>query len=70
MDGHRTRVRRVGLHFTTASAVVHLPLDGVRVREIADPLPPVDVYLIWRRDDDSSVLRRVLRTSEEILPGH
>ena len=59
----------VGLHFTTASAVAHLPLDGVRVREIADPLPLIDVYLMWRRDDDSSVLRRVLRTSEEILPG-
>jgi DNA-binding transcriptional LysR family regulator len=59
----------VGLHFTTASAVTHLPLDGVRVREIADPLPAISVYLIWREDDDDPVLDRVLRTSEEILPG-
>ncbi|MBP2364579.1 LysR family transcriptional regulator [Pseudonocardia parietis] len=59
----------VGLHFTTASAVAHLPLDGVRVREIADPLPTIDVFLIWRRDDDSAVLERVLQTSTEILPG-
>lgn len=59
----------VGLHFTTASAVAHLPLDGVRVREIADPLPTIDVFLSWRRDDDSAVLRRVLQTSAETLPG-
>ena len=59
----------VGLHFTTASAVAHLPLDGVRVCEIADPLPAISVYLIWRQDDDDPVLQRVLRTSEEVLPG-
>jgi DNA-binding transcriptional LysR family regulator len=60
----------VGLHFTTANAVAHLPLDGVRVREIADRLPAIDVFLIWRRDDDSPVLQRVLRTSEEVLPHY
>lgn len=58
----------VGLHFTTASAVAHLPLDGVRVRDIADPLPSIDVFLAWRRDDDSAVLGRVLRTSAQTLP--
>ncbi|MDN5914685.1 MAG: LysR family transcriptional regulator [Pseudonocardia sp.] len=59
----------VGLHFTTDSAVAHLPLDGVRVREIADPLPTIDVLLAWRRDDESPVLHRVLQTSEEVLPA-
>lgn len=59
----------VGLHFTTASAIAHLPLDGVRVREIADPIPAIGVFLTWRRDDDSPVLHRVLRTSEKVLPG-
>jgi hypothetical protein len=59
----------VGLHFTTASAVAHLPLDGVRVREVADSLPMIDVVLAWRRDDDSAVLHRVLQTSKEVLPG-
>jgi DNA-binding transcriptional LysR family regulator len=59
----------VGLHFTTASAVAHLPLDGVRIRELADPLPPIAVYLIWRRGDDDRALRRVLRTSESVLPN-
>jgi DNA-binding transcriptional LysR family regulator len=49
--------------------VAHLPLDGVRIREIADPVPPIFVYLIWRQDDDDPALRHVLRTSEEILPG-
>ena len=59
----------VGLHFTTASAVAHLPLDGVRIREISDPLPPIDVFLAWRRDHDSAVLQRVLQTSRDVLPG-
>jgi DNA-binding transcriptional LysR family regulator len=58
----------VGLHFTTASAVQNLPLEGVRIREVADPLPPITVYLIWRAGDDDAVLQRVLRTSEEVLP--
>ncbi|MEU7816347.1 LysR substrate-binding domain-containing protein [Pseudonocardia sp. NPDC049154] len=58
----------VGLHFTTASAVANLPLDGVRILDVADPLPPITVYLIWRQDDDAPALHRVLRTSEEVLP--
>jgi DNA-binding transcriptional LysR family regulator len=59
----------VGLHFTTAGAVAHLPLDGVRVKEVADPLPPISVYMVWRHDDTAPVLHRVLRTSEMVLPG-
>jgi DNA-binding transcriptional LysR family regulator len=59
----------VGLHFTTASAVAHLPLDGVRIREITDALPPISVFLIWRQGDDDAALHHVLRTSEETLPG-
>jgi DNA-binding transcriptional LysR family regulator len=58
----------VGLHFTTGSAVQNLPLDGVLIREVADPLPPITVYLIWREGDDDAVLQRVLRTSKEVLP--
>lgn len=57
----------VGLHFTTASAVARLPLDGVRILEVADPVPPIAVHLIWRADDDDPALHRVLRTAEEIL---
>ena len=59
----------VGLHFTTASAVEHLPLDGVRIRELVDVDPAIEVYLLWRSDDPSAVLGRVLRTSETVLPG-
>jgi DNA-binding transcriptional LysR family regulator len=58
----------VGLHFTTAGAVAHLPLDGVEIREITDPLPPIAVYLIWRSEDHDPALHRVLRTSEVVLP--
>ena len=50
--------------------MAHLPLDGVCIRELADPLPPISVYLIWRLGDDDPALRRVLRTSEDVLPGH
>jgi DNA-binding transcriptional LysR family regulator len=57
----------VGLHFTTASAVARLPLDGVVIRELAEPVPPMFVYLVWRRDDDRA-LRAVLGTAEELLP--
>lgn len=57
----------VGLHLTTASAVEHLPLDGVHIVEVAD-LPAISVYLVWREDDENPALRRVLETSERVLP--
>jgi DNA-binding transcriptional LysR family regulator len=58
----------VGLHFTTASAVAQLPLDGVVIQEIADPVPPILVHLLWRRTDDNPALAHVLDTAEELLP--
>lgn len=58
----------VGMHFTMAGAIAHLPLDGVAICEVDDDLPQLHVYLIWRRDDDDPALRRVLRTSEELFP--
>lgn len=57
-----------GLHFTSASAVATLPLDGVRITDVADALPAVTVYLIWRSDDETPALRRVLDTAAEVLP--
>ena len=39
----------VGLHFTTATTVAHLPLDAVHICQIADPLPAISVYLLGRR---------------------
>jgi DNA-binding transcriptional LysR family regulator len=58
----------VGMHFTMARAIAHLPLDGVAICELADDLPLIEVFLIWRRGDDDPALARVLRTSEELLP--
>ncbi|TDV57549.1 LysR family transcriptional regulator [Actinophytocola oryzae] len=58
----------VGLHFTTASAVASLPLDGVVIREVVDPVPPVLVYLAWRRAGENGALAHVLRTAAELLP--
>ncbi|OJY53560.1 LysR family transcriptional regulator [Pseudonocardia sp. 73-21] len=59
----------VGLHFTTASAVAQLPLDGVRIVEVQDTMAPIAVHLVWRSDDDGQVLHRVLATATEVLPG-
>lgn len=59
----------VGLHLTTGSAVEHLPVDGVHVREVADPLPAISVFLIWRQDDEAPALHRVLRTADDVLTG-
>ena len=58
----------VGLHFTSASAVARLPLDGVVIREVADPLPPILVYLVWRAADDDRALAHVLHTAADLLP--
>jgi DNA-binding transcriptional LysR family regulator len=58
----------VGLHFTTAIAVAQLPLDGVVIREMVEPVPPILVHLLWRRGDDDRALAEVLHTAEELLP--
>jgi DNA-binding transcriptional LysR family regulator len=58
----------VGLHFTTTQAVAYLPLEGVRIREITDPLPTISVFLVWREGPaEHSALHRVLATSEQVL---
>lgn len=57
---------RVGVHLTTATAVEHLPHDGVRTVEVRD-LSAISVFLLWREDDDDPALHRVLRTSEQVL---
>ena len=59
----------VGLHFTTDSAVAHMPLDGVRVIRLAEPTPAVFVYLIWRRDDVDPALGHALATAQELFPA-
>lgn len=58
----------VGLHFTTASAVSRLPLDGVVIRDVADPLPSILVHLAWRRTDEDRALAHVLHTAADLLP--
>jgi DNA-binding transcriptional LysR family regulator len=58
----------VGLHFTTDTAVAHMPLDGVRVIRVTDQTPPVFVYLLWRRDDHEPALAHVLTKANELFP--
>ncbi|MBN9742709.1 LysR family transcriptional regulator [Amycolatopsis sp. A1MSW2902] len=58
----------VGLHLTTDSAAEQLALDGMRVLSLADPLPAMYVYLLWRDENVEPALGRVLEVSERVLP--
>lgn len=58
----------VGLHFTTDSAVERMPLEGVRIIPVADEMPSILGYLMWRADDQDPALAKVLETSEQMLP--
>ena len=58
----------VGLHFTTDAAVRQMTLDGVRIVPLAEDIPPVFGYLLWRTADPNPALANVLRLSEQVLP--
>ena len=58
----------VGLHFTTDSAVRQMTLDGVHIVPLAEPIPPVFSYLLWRTGDHDPALANVLGLSEQVLP--
>jgi DNA-binding transcriptional LysR family regulator len=58
----------VGLHFTTESGLRQMTLDGVTAVPLADELPPVYGYLLWRAGDRDPALARVLELSEQVLP--
>ena len=58
----------VGLHFTTDSAVRQMTLDGVRIVPLAEEIPPVFSYLLWRTGDQDPALANVLGISEQVLP--
>ena len=57
----------VGLHFTTDSAVANMSLDGVRVLRLAEPNPPMFVYLAWRGGEPDPALGHVLATADELF---
>lgn len=56
-----------GLHYTTDSALRPMTLDGVRVVALADEVPPVFTYLVWRSGDRDAALARVLGIADEVL---
>ena len=58
----------VGLHYTTDSAVRQMTLDGVRIVPLAEEIPPVFSYLLWRTGDPDAALAKVLGISEQVLP--
>jgi DNA-binding transcriptional LysR family regulator len=59
----------VGLHFTTDAAVANMPRDGVRVPRLAEPNPPMFVYLAWLDGEVDSALAQVLATAAELFPS-
>ena len=58
----------VGLHVTTESALSRMALDGVRMVQLADDIPPIHGYLLWRAGTPDPALATVLRISEGVLP--
>jgi DNA-binding transcriptional LysR family regulator len=58
----------VGLHFSTDSAVAQMTLDGVRIVPLAEEIPPIFCYLLWRTGDPDRALAKVLEISEQVLP--
>jgi DNA-binding transcriptional LysR family regulator len=58
----------VGLHFTTDSAIRQMTLDGVHIVPLAEEIPPVFSYLLWRTGDQDPALAKVLGISEQVLP--
>ena len=45
-----------------------MPLDGVRIVPLTEPIPPVFSYLLWRTGDWDPALANVLGLSEQVLP--
>ncbi|MEU6745924.1 LysR substrate-binding domain-containing protein [Spirillospora sp. NPDC046719] len=58
----------VGLHFTTDSAIAQMTLEGVEIVPLAEEIPPIYGYLLWRTSDRDPALTNVLEISEEVLP--
>lgn len=57
----------VGLHYTTDSALRQMTLDGIRVAALADDVPPIFSYLVWRVGDRDPALAKVLGIADEVL---
>lgn len=58
----------VGLHFTTGSALRQMTLEGVTAVPLADAVPPIHGYLLWRAGDRDPALAKVLDISQQVLP--
>lgn len=57
----------VGCSLTLSSVEESMANPGVVFRSLADSPEPLDLRLVWRRDNDNPLLREVLRLSEEAL---
>ena len=58
----------VGLHYTTVSGLAQMTLEGVTAVPLADAVPPIYGYLLWRAGDRDPALAKVLEVSEQVLP--
>jgi len=58
----------VGCSLTLSSVIDSIADPHLRFLKIADPTPPVELRLAWRRDSDDRAVHAVLRLSETVLP--
>jgi DNA-binding transcriptional LysR family regulator len=61
----------VGCSLTLASVETSMANPGVVFRPLRDSPPPLDLRLVWRRGDDSPLLREILKVAKMALlePG-
>ncbi|GHD05240.1 LysR family transcriptional regulator [Zhihengliuella salsuginis] len=59
---------RMGVSLTLSSVREHTPAPGVAFRPLAPAPDPVQVRMIWRRDDANPALTAVVDISRETLP--
>ena len=58
----------MGCALTLDSVRDNVTTPGVVFRPVADPQEPLEVRMIWRRDDPSIALRNVTEAAKALLP--
>lgn len=59
----------IGVALTVSSVPENFSHPGVVFIPLDDPVDPIQLRLVWRKDNTSPALREVLRLSEEVLPS-
>jgi DNA-binding transcriptional LysR family regulator len=59
----------IGVALTVSSVPENFQYPGVVFLPLDDPAEPIQLRLVWRKDNSSPALREVLRLSETVLPN-